>query len=342
MHRFLVLIALLPCFANSAPPAPPPLPPFANTEDPTEKSVSSVLAFLPEILATYGENQTVTKTEVINDMGSGLAISIRQGRSYSQDDLRKIVGEMVEAMINRKSMLAAAQAGGFKADPEAARANIDAMREQLGEKQFSGMLEFQGLTIDALVERQSQKQVLDQWIEKEIKPTISVPQEDIIEYYGKNQDQFNRPEEVRAAHVLLQCASSADAATKAKSEADLRDLLAKVRNGADFAEIAKAHSTCPSSARGGDLGFFSRGKMVPAFEKIAFGLQVGEVSDVFATQFGYHIVKVTDRKGSGMRQLDDELRSEIHDRLIQQRVGAAIMARHEKWKTDNQVQILLK
>jgi peptidyl-prolyl cis-trans isomerase C len=342
MYRYLILIALLPCFANSAPPAPPPLPPFANTKDPTAKSVNSVLAFLPEILATYGDNQTVTKTAVINDMGSGLAISIRQGRSYSEDDLRKIVGEMVDAMINRRSMLSAAAASGFKADPSAARANVDAMRKQLGEKQFTGMLEFQGLTIDTLVQRQSQKQMLDQWIEKEIKPSISVPQEDIIDHYGKNQAEFNRPEEVRAAHVLLQVSPSADAATKAKSEADLKDLLAKVRGGADFAEIAKAHSTCPSSARGGDLGFFSRGKMVPVFEKTAFGLQVGEVSDVFATQFGYHFVKVTDRKAGGLRQLDDELRTEITQRLTQQRVGAVIMARHEAWKAENNVQFLLK
>jgi peptidyl-prolyl cis-trans isomerase C len=169
-----------------------------------------------------------------------------------------------------------------------------------------------------------------------------VPEEDIIDHYGKNQADFNRPEEVRAAHVLLQCSPSADAVTKAKSEADLRDLLAKVKGGADFAEIAKSHSTCPSSARGGDLGYFSRGKMVPAFEQKAFALKVGEVSDVFSTQFGYHFVKITDRKAGGLRQLDEELRGEISQKLTQQRVGSAIMVRHEQWKADNKVQILLK
>ncbi|MFT5127779.1 MAG: peptidyl-prolyl cis-trans isomerase C [Rhodothermales bacterium] len=342
MYRFLILTALLPCFANSAPPAPPPLPPFANTADPTEKSVNSVLAFLPEILATFGDKQTITKTEVINDMGSGLAISIRQGRSYSEDDLRKIVGEMVDAMINRKSMLASAEAAGYRADSTAARANIDAMRAQLGEKQFTGMLEFQGLTVDALVQRQSQKQMIDQWLDKEIKPTIKVPEEDIIDHYGNNQAQFNRPEEIRAAHVLLKCDMSADAVSKAKAEADLRDLHAKVKAGANFAEIAKSHSACPSSARGGDLGYFSRGKMVPAFEKEAFSLEVGGVSSVFQTQFGYHILKVTDRKAGGLRPLDDELRAEISNTLTQQRVGAVIMARHEEWKADNKVEILVK
>ena len=340
MYRLFLLAILLPCFAN-ANPTPPPLPPFANTDDPTEKSVASVLAFLPEILATFGDNQTITKTEIINDMGSGLAVGIRQGRSYSEEELRKHVHQMVDAMINRKSMLSAAETAGFKANPDEARARIEDMRKQIGEKQFTGMLEFQGLTVDDLVQRQSQRAMLDQWIEKDVKPTIAVPEEDIIDFYGKNQKDFIRPEEIRASHVLLKCDPNARELTKAKRQSDLRDILAKIRGGADFAETAKAHSACPSKERGGDLGYFTRDKMVQPFSQAAFGLKIGDVSDVFATQFGYHIVKVTDKRTAGLRQLDDQVKDEIRNRLLQQRVGAAIMARHERWKADNQVKILI-
>ena len=89
---------------------------------------------------------------------------------------------------------------------------------------------------------------------------------------------------VRASHILV------------KTEAEAKDILEELKNGASFGDLAKDRSLCPSKKRGGDLGFFSRGKMVREFEKAAFALKKGELSDVVKTQFGYHILKVTDRK----------------------------------------------
>ncbi|MBA7573789.1 Chaperone SurA [subsurface metagenome] len=137
---------------------------------------------------------------------------------------------------------------------------------------------------------------------------VNITEEDARKYYSENQQQFEIPGQVRASHILIKPDTSdpnvepalAKAAAKAKAE----ELLKQIKDGDDFAELALANSGCPSSARGGDLGFFSRGRMVPAFEEAAFALEVGQVSDIVETQFGYHIIKVTDRKDASVTMFE--------------------------------------
>jgi parvulin-like peptidyl-prolyl isomerase len=101
---------------------------------------------------------------------------------------------------------------------------------------------------------------------------------------------------VRASHILLMYAGSArSTATRSKVEAEtqIADLETQIANGADFAALAKEHSDCPSGQSGGDLGQFGRGQMVKPFEDTAFGMEVGDVSGVIETDFGYHLITRT-------------------------------------------------
>jgi parvulin-like peptidyl-prolyl isomerase len=101
---------------------------------------------------------------------------------------------------------------------------------------------------------------------------------------------------VRASHILLMYkGSDRSTATRSKAEAEqqIQALKAQIAGGADFAELARQHSDCPSKARGGDLGSFGRGQMVAAFETTTFGMPVGATSDVVETQFGYHLIRRT-------------------------------------------------
>lgn len=103
-------------------------------------------------------------------------------------------------------------------------------------------------------------------------------------------------EQVQASHILLMYKGSArSTATRSKEEAEakIKELKNELAGGADFAALAKQHSDCPSGERGGDLGAFGRGQMVRPFEEAAFQMQVGEVSDVVETDFGYHLIKRT-------------------------------------------------
>jgi peptidyl-prolyl cis-trans isomerase C len=144
-----------------------------------------------------------------------------------------------------------------------------------------------------------QKVMEAQWAGK-----INITDDETKKYYDENPKKFETPEQVRASHILtkleLTDPNTDPNEAKAKAREKTQDLLKQIKDGADFAELAKAHSTCPSAASGGDLDFFPRGRMAPAFEKAAFELEVGKVSDIVETEFGYHIIKVTDHKDAGV------------------------------------------
>ena len=155
-------------------------------------------------------------------------------------------------------------------------------------------------------------------VEPEIAGKVNITEEDAKAFYTKNESRYKTPEQVRASHILIKPDKSdpnadpdeAEAAAKAKIE----QLLEKIKAGADFAELARANSACSSAAKGGDLDFFARGRMVPPFEKAAFELEVGQVSDVVKTRFGYHIIKVTDYKEATVTTFE-QARDEIINRL---------------------------
>ena len=113
--------------------------------------------------------------------------------------------------------------------------------------------------------------------------TINVTDEECEAYYNENKEQF-KDEMIRAAHILVE------------EEEQAKELLAAIENGADFHELASSNSKCPSGSRGGDLGDFGRGQMVPEFEQAAFALNIGQISGVVKTQFGYHLIKLLDKK----------------------------------------------
>jgi peptidyl-prolyl cis-trans isomerase D len=145
-----------------------------------------------------------------------------------------------------------------------------------------------------------------------------VPAADIEREYNNNSEQYTTPEQVRASHILLKTDGKDDAAVKAKAE----DLLKQARGGADFAELAKKHSEDTDSAKnGGDLDYFGRGRMVPEFDQAVFAMQPGTISDLVKTQYGYHIIKLVDKKNATTRALA-EVRQQLTDQLAYQRAQA--------------------
>lgn len=147
--------------------------------------------------------------------------------------------------------------------------------------------------------------VVNSLLEKEIVPKVAVTDEEVKTFYNENLDKFKRPEMVRASHILVDVKANATPEEKQKAHEKAEALLKQLKEGKDFAELAKTESSCPSKTQGGDLNFFGKGQMVPEFEKAAFALKPGELSDVVETKFGYHIIKLTDRKPEGTAPLDE-------------------------------------
>ena len=151
-----------------------------------------------------------------------------------------------------------------------------------------------------------------------IRDRIQISPQDIQRAYEDNQQQYSTPEQVRASHILLKTEGKDDAAVKKQAE----ELLAKVKAGADFAQLATKYSEDDSSkVKGGDLDFFPKGQMVPEFDKTAFSMKPGEISDLVKTQYGYHIIKLTDKKAAITKPLE-EVRAQIEDQLKWERAQA--------------------
>ena len=151
-----------------------------------------------------------------------------------------------------------------------------------------------------------------------LRAKVVVPPSEIERTYNNNLEQYSTPEQVRASHILLKTEGKDDAAVKAKAE----DILRQARAGADFAELAKKYSEDEASQKnGGDLDYFGRGRMVAEFDQAAFALEPGKISDLVKTQYGYHIIKVVDKKAATTRPLAD-VRQQIQDQLAYERAQA--------------------
>lgn len=151
--------------------------------------------------------------------------------------------------------------------------------------------------------QKAKENILKQMAIRELLDNIQVTDEEVKEFYEEHKEQFVSPESVRAQHILV------------KEEDKAKEILAEIKEGLSFEEAAKKYSECPSKAQGGDLGEFTKGKMVPEFEAAAFELAVGELSDLVKTQFGYHIIKVTDKKEKGTKNFE-EVKSQIKNQIL--------------------------
>src|SRR3954452_10008277 len=139
----------------------------------------------------------------------------------------------------------------------------------------------------------------------------SVTGQQIARSYNENIQQYSTPEQVRASHILLKTEGKDEAAVKKQAE----EILAKARDGADFAQLAKQYSEDDvSKVKGGDLDYFGKGQMVPEFDKAAFSMTPGQISDLVKTQYGFHIIKLIDKKAATTKPLA-EVRAQIEDQL---------------------------
>jgi peptidyl-prolyl cis-trans isomerase D len=172
---------------------------------------------------------------------------------------------------------------------------------------------------------------------------IRIPDEELRRQYEQNKESYKTGEQVRAQHILIRVEQTAPSEQVEAAKNKARDLVAKLRAGADFAAMAKEHSADPGSAvNGGDLGFFSRGQMVPEFENAAFGQPVGQVGDPVKSQFGFHIIKTNEKRTAGYRPFE-EVKNELMQTTAMQRARtqardriAQIRARLEQVKPLNE------
>jgi peptidyl-prolyl cis-trans isomerase C len=181
---------------------------------------------------------------------------------------------------------------------------------------------------------------IEQLVDEEIVRKINVSDKEVKEYYDANLEKFKQPEQVKASHILIKVDPKADESGKAEARKQIEMIQKKVKKGEDFEALAKEYSGCPSSTKGGDLGYFGRGQMVKPFEDAAFALEPGQVSNIVETRFGYHLIKVIEKKPPTTMSFD-EVKERIQRYLKQQRIREKVLAYVEELRGKAKVETFL-
>jgi peptidyl-prolyl cis-trans isomerase C len=229
---------------------------------------------------------------------------------------------------------------------EATDAEVDAQIAQIkknfpDEKTFEEQLKKADLTEAKLREQVKNGLAETKWIKSQIDGKDAVSDADAEKFYNENKAQFEQPETVRASHILI---STRDAEGKdlsaddvKKKEKEAKAAYDRVKKGEDFAKVADELTEDPSGkGKGGDLNFFPKGAMVPEFDEKAFSMNVGDVSEPVKTQFGYHVIKLTDKKPAGttpFKEVKEQLVSYLKNSKQQEAVREVI----EKLRKDAKI-----
>ncbi len=199
-------------------------------------------------------------------------------KALEQQSGKQLLAKMIRDELIRQG----AERYGIEVTDEDVAAELDSIKQQFGsDASLQQALVQYGMTLDSLRDQIRTGLLLDAIATKD----VTVSEEELKTYYDEHKDDFKEPEQVKARHILVE------------DEAAAKEIVKELAAGADFAELAKAKSVDPGSKdKGGDLGYFGRGAMDPAFEKAAFALKIGETSAPVESSFGYHVIRVEDKK----------------------------------------------
>ena len=318
---------------DSMPPLPgTPVAPPRNVVD-----LQDFIKNLPEFYAQFGGEKLKT-SDIMSEIRMALK---RQKPGTSKVQTTQIIKRIARSQIEKLAIVAlAVKQNGFE---KPTTQDILAEKEKIA-KRFGGManlekrLKSDGITPEKLTAILGENLLIGAYL-KEVKKEITVSQEEVEVEYNNNRKQYVRAEEVKASHILLSLPKGASLKKEEDVKGQMTVILQKIKNGADFAKLAKAESSCPSGKKGGDLGFFSAKRMVKPFSDAAFKLKVGEVSGIVKTQFGFHIIKLTDRKAAGTTPLS-EVKEKLITNLKQKKQNKFLKQKIEKSLLENGAKVL--
>jgi parvulin-like peptidyl-prolyl isomerase len=222
----------------------------------------------------------------------------------------------LNVLINTRLIYQEALANGMAATDEEVQAELKKITDSYdSDAELNAVLAEQMLDREMLKESLYQSLAVNKYVQEKIVKNIIITPEEVGKYYSENPTQFHHPDQVRSSHILILAGETAAQNSLAKQRAE--SILQRVNKGEDFAKLAKEYSMDTSASRGGDIGFNSKESLSPEYGEAAFSLPVGGTK-IIKSEFGYHIIKVTDRKDEGLSTLE-EVREQLRAFLINQK-----------------------
>ncbi|MFH1072327.1 MAG: peptidylprolyl isomerase [Nanoarchaeota archaeon] len=276
------------------------------------------LDFLEKKVGQPGQDQTASGFQELAALVNGEKVTLAELDSqYSSlpETYKQLTTkiDLLNQIIEEKLLLQEVAKNKISVTDDEVTTALDNLlvKNKITRDQLEESLQLQGTTLQEFMEVFKKRLLISKYFNETILKQVRVAEQDSQDYYDMNKDLFVQPEQVNASHILLNTSAEAD------------KIYADVKNGADFEEQARKYSIDPSAQyNGGNLGFFSKGMMVKEFEDAAFALKVGEISKPVKSQFGWHIIKVYDKKESQTIQYE-EVKDDILNALEMQKAQDA-------------------
>jgi peptidyl-prolyl cis-trans isomerase C len=260
------------------------------------------------------------------------------GQQLPDVQMAQMKNQVLESLIDRELLFQESKKKGIQIKPEAVSDQLQKIQQRYPSKEeFENLLSNMGLTESDVQKQIARGMAIQELIDKEVSEKITVSDEETRSFYDKNPQLFQQPEQVKASHILIKVPADAPEDQKTEARKKIEAVQQKVRKGEDFATLAKTYSEGPSGPKGGDLGYFRRGQMVKPFEEAAFSLKPNETSEIVETRFGYHLIRVDDKKPA-KKMTYAEVKDRLNDHLKKQKADSEANAYIENLRKDAKIE----
>lgn len=275
-------------------------------------------AELVDRVAAVVNNEVITLSEVEQRALPFLARAEVRDPKERASVRQQILKQALDQLVGEKLMEQQLRDRSMDVTDQEVDATIDSVKQEqrLDSERLEQALREQGYTMASYRDMLKKTLARRKLVAQQVRPKVKISDEDVKAEYARWAKLESSDPEVHARHILIQLPANAPAADVEKARQKALALAQEARKpGVDFAQLAKQKSEGPSASDGGDLGTFRRGVMVPEFDQVAFSLKEGEVGDPIRTKFGWHVIKVEERKAVGVKSFD-EMKDELRDRML--------------------------
>lgn len=277
---------------------------------------------LPEVVARVN-GQDIKRDVIYRELNKAIQNYKAKGKSLSPDQLKAAAKKLADDEIGRTLLLQKGEKIGASVTPEMVEKKLTEVKASFkSDSVFEHKLKNRGMTLDQYREEIRTDLVMDQVIKKEVAAKIKIGEQDLKKYYEKNNSKYRTQDKTRASVILIKLPPNSSPEKERQVRKKMESILTQIQAGTEFHGLAKKFSQDSLASKGGDLGFFEKNKMFPPFSERAFNLKVGEVSEIFKTQHGFHVLKVTDKKPGVSRSFESE-KEDIRNTLREKKSAQA-------------------
>ncbi|WP_434346517.1 peptidylprolyl isomerase [Myxococcus virescens] len=279
----------------------------------------------PEALVVASVNgEVLSRADFEQELWRELALTDMSQRTL--EDVEPFKRALLDTYIHRMLLLQEARKHNITVTPEEVDRGVLRLSGDYPAGNFNEVLAQGQLSMAELRSREASRLTIEKLFASHVYSRVAVTEEELRAWYGAHEKDFHEPEQVHAAQIVV------------KGLDEARRLQTHLKSGKKFADLARRYSLSADAKVGGDLGFFPRGQMPPAFDEVVFKLGVGQVSDVVSTEYGFHLFRVLERKPARKREFV-EVRSLVEGKLLEQKRSQAQETFEQELRQKAQVQV---